>query len=409
MHLVNNYVEAHCMNCRKEWDRKILTTYFPSCFVNKTYKHFREKLLWEKEKSLLPATQPIVEEIMQAERNKKKAQVLEEEIFGIEDTIRELNKEIEGRKRMIKEYRRTFRVSERQSNVLFIRKCPSTDCRGFLNSQWRCGICERWTCPQCNEIKGMIRDDPEHICKEENLETARLLRMDTKHCPTCATPIFKIEGCDQMFCTQCQTSFSWRTGRIETGQIHNPHYFEYMRKHRREIDRNPNDILCGRELNENFILTLEDTLDDNLIEDDIVNHILTVCQRTSHIQRMELPRYANMGMQTNEDLRVAYLRNTISEEDFKKIIQRKEKDIQKKHEMYNILHMFVQCVTDILYRILHSTDKDEILVCVQEIHTLRMYANESMLTVSNVFKCRKFALSSDIILCNPDSTNLTIT
>jgi hypothetical protein len=373
-------------------------------FINTTYKHFREQLLWEKEKSLLPATQPLVEQIIQMERDKKQVQVLEEEINEIENTIFELNQEIETRKSLIKDYKQqSYRFTKNESNVLFIRKCPSENCRGFLNTQWKCGICDKWTCSQCNEIKGTSRDNLEHKCNEDNVATTRFLKADTKHCPTCATPIFKIEGCDQMFCTQCQTSFSWRTGRIETGPIHNPHYFEYMRTHRREVNRHPDDIQCGRLLDHELVLDLENTLITHSVDKNIIHNIAQIGANMIHVQQHELPRFMHMGMQTNEGLRVSYLRNYISEDEFKKILQRKDKDTQKKHEIYNVLHMFITCMTDIFYRIVHSHHVDEILSCIHEIDTLRIYVNQCMTTISNVFKCRKFAFTSNMILCNPDN------
>jgi hypothetical protein len=52
-----------------------------------------------------------------------------------------------------------------------------------------------------------------------------------------------------MFCILCHTSFSWRTGKIETGIIYNPHYFEWLQNSGTVIERNPNEIRCGREIN----------------------------------------------------------------------------------------------------------------------------------------------------------------
>ena len=53
--------DAHCMSCRKAWSREILTNNFSQKFISKTYKERRENLLLEREKSLMPETQPYVE------------------------------------------------------------------------------------------------------------------------------------------------------------------------------------------------------------------------------------------------------------------------------------------------------------------------------------------------------------
>ena len=35
-------------------------------------------------------------------------------------------------------------------------------------------------------------------------------------------------------------AFDWRSGRIETGRVHNPHYFEFKKR-----SREHGDIPCG--------------------------------------------------------------------------------------------------------------------------------------------------------------------
>lgn len=64
--------------------------------------------------------------------------------------------------------------------------------------------------------------------------------------------LIKIDGCDLMFRVKCHTSFIGRTGKIETGAIHDPHYFERMRSGGQEIERNPTEIRCSREMNHYF-------------------------------------------------------------------------------------------------------------------------------------------------------------
>jgi hypothetical protein len=73
----------------------------------------------------------------------------------------------------------------------FIRKCPGEACRGFLSSQWKCGLCEKYTCKDCLEVKF----GDEHVCNPDAIETAKLINSDSKPCPGCGAVIFKIDGC----------------------------------------------------------------------------------------------------------------------------------------------------------------------------------------------------------------------
>ena len=53
-------------------------------------------------------------------------------------------------------------------------------------------------------------------------------------------------NCSQMFCISCQTPWDWVTGKIVTsGPLHNPHYYEWLKRTGGAVPRNPNDVPCG--------------------------------------------------------------------------------------------------------------------------------------------------------------------
>jgi len=85
-------------------------------------------------------------------------------------------------------------ATTRAAATKFVRRCTATDCNGFLSSVWKCGICHVWVCPDCFEVKGTDKDSP-HTCSPEMLQTAALIRKDTKPCPSCGEMISKIDGC----------------------------------------------------------------------------------------------------------------------------------------------------------------------------------------------------------------------
>jgi len=241
-------------DCYKEWSRKFLRDNFTLVFLTKRYRPHMEDVLFDKEKALLPNAQLVIEEKM------RKMEV-RERIREVEERIRLLYDE-----RSLLE-RQLSKPEEKKERVQFVRQCPSNDCRGFLSTQWKCGICELWTCPDCHEIKGPVKDC-DHTCKPENLETARLLEKDSKPCPSCHSMIFKIAGCNQMWCTQCNTAFCWATGRIHTKNIHNPHYFEWLRNNPngtpsaggRTAENGEDDANCRMEITHGTAMRLLDVI-----------------------------------------------------------------------------------------------------------------------------------------------------
>lgn len=204
-YILNEKVST-CMDnsCNKEWTRKFLVDSFPKSFINKEWKNMKMEKEVEIEKSLLPATQVLLQ-------NKKEKKGLSKE-------------------------------------ETFHRKCSMEDCRGYLSSDWKCGLCLSYICKDCH-----LEKKEGHTCNKDLVATISFLEEDTKPCPKCSTPIHKIDGCDQMWCIMCHTAFSWRRGTIET-RIHNPHYYEWLRNGGGELPRNDGDYECGRNLENRHLI-----------------------------------------------------------------------------------------------------------------------------------------------------------
>lgn len=244
---------------------------------------------------------------------------------------------------------------------VFMRACPNNDCRGFLNTKWKCGLCGYFTCSKCHVLKDKGNPDDAdeedanttHVCNEDDVASATLMKKDSKPCPSCASSIFKISGCDQMWCTMCNTAFSWNTGAILTrGIIHNPHYFEWMRRQNNDgegvADRNPLEVRCGRELDNIFVREIRRKMLQHEVSETKVNNIYTIIRSVNHIQGV-----AN-GMQVNQEennvhIRFRYLTHNITLDNFKKLVQMANKRTEHKRERRDILITFVQTMTDILY------------------------------------------------------------
>jgi hypothetical protein len=237
------------------------------CFVDKQYAAHKKNLLLEREISKLPDTMELAkiskehkdkseEETRKANKHIKKMNLLEKE-------IQELTLKKQEQETIINRHLRASRLHKQNSmrpDVLdngnsadienkektrFIMPCPSAECRGFLSSQYKCELCSIHACPKCFEIIGKDKN-ANHKCNEDNVKTAEMIRKDTKPCPACGTRISKIDGCDQMWCVECHTAFSWKTGNIDNGRVHNPHFYEHKRNQNNGIIvRAPGDVLCG--------------------------------------------------------------------------------------------------------------------------------------------------------------------
>lgn len=381
-----NETNPRCLNvvCGKEWTRQYVTKTFTKTFVSKEYTKHRESILFDQERALLPATQPLVENILKCEKIDREIRRIEEdELRAVYARINALRNERTAMTRNT-----TTTTTERST---FVKACPDSECRGFLSSQWKCGICEKWACSDCHEIRGLTRDC-EHTCNPDNVATAALLANDTKSCPSCGTGIHKLEGCDQMFCTMCHTGFSWRTGRIETN-IHNPHYFEWLRRTGGEVPRNPNDIQCGREITNTFTRNMTSEMRLKNVDTELINRVMRICESIIHFRYVELNRYAVDHVLNNQGLRIQYLRNLITEEDFKTQIQRIDKKHQKNREIHNVLTVLYNTATDIIYRFYDSiNDIQRARDILNEMDTILSYVNECLLDISKTYNSKRIRI-----------------
>lgn len=380
-YLLDSTKDPHCMSCGVGWNKEFVFQCFSKAFFNKDLKEKRERDLLEREKSMLPAS------IAYAEEEKRKRNI-QKEIDAIELQKTELYKQLGVLNDHIFRKRNEMyggggKAVEKEKRV-FVRACPSTGCKGFLSTQWKCGLCNVWVCPDCHEIKGNAKD-ADHTCDPDILKTAQLLDADTKPCPTCASLIFKISGCDQMWCTSCQTTFSWKTGQIEKGVVHNPHYYEYMRKNG-TMPRNIGDVPCGglpwatqfgADLRAKGLVMTSET----------ANCLIDFLRLLHHVQQVEMHRYPvrNRGVQDNLDLRVRYLLNELEEDDWKRELQKRDRMHDKNAAHRLIFDMVVAVGVDLVNRALQCKSTKELDVVAVECHKVRDHANDGFMELARMY------------------------
>jgi len=371
------------MNCKKVFNLDFISDNSTASFFTKTLKLHRENILLDREKALLPETQPYV--IIEHQRRDilKLIKELNDRKFELRREERLINNQINGL------YRERSRLNIDSVNTedrkKFIRKCPITDCRGFLSTQWQCGSCEKKICNKCNEEKL-----EEHNCNPEHVATMEFINKDTKPCPNCGVMIHKISGCSQIFCVDCHTAWDWKTSRIDTGVIHNPHYYEFIARNGNTL-RNNGDIPCGGLPD---VYTLRNVL-SRIYKSKAPEFLYQIHQTITHIQHYEIRNEVN-NVDTNRDLRIKYLMNEISEADFKITLQQHEKKRQKITGFRNIYQMFVDVGSDILRQIVvfykeNNKNPDKCAEFIENniviIENLITYFNENLKKVGKMYKC----------------------
>lgn len=326
-------------------------------WLNGDYKLHREVLLMDREKSLLPATQAAVEHEVECRRLGSVMVDIAVEKGKINAQILALEKELQKLDHMMWDYKH-FMAHKPGAEVVtkerkaFVAACPGTDCRGFLSTAYKCGTCQVRFCPDCRE-----RKVEGHVCDPALVETIKAIVADSKPCPSCGFPISRVSGCDQMYCTQCDTPFSYSTGAVVKGVIHNPHYYE--RAHAAAAAAAANTAAgggggggptggCPGGPGGHINWPREPYSSSNrYIRDNY--HLRVLYQAGRHVQEVVLEEQLRIRAPDNTDLRVKYLLKDLDEKGFRQQLQQRDKkqlyilELREPLELYviNTIEFFV--------------------------------------------------------------------
>ncbi len=411
-YILSQHTDPSCMSCKAALDREFLIGATNKSFMNVTYKSHRRELLFEHEKSRFPETMGDVTYVQELREqmvtlSQENNQILDEvkkikshaetaaehktqllksvvaeirKLQAIEADIRQNMREIRApydakakqltdkkaqNENIIRRSRWTITsyqngefnnflengTTNAKTKTNFVNPCCNGDCNGFLDENWKCNSCMNYSCKKCLEVIGTKKDE-KHECNPDSVETAKLLKKETKPCPKCGTRIYKINGCDQMWCTCCHVAFSWNTGTIERGIVHNPHYYNFRRNGGAAVVRAPGDFVCGGmpdygDMYENAkyvnlyfrgrgIPNIPHT--ETPIR-DILNLLLYFHNGLNHNQESTIRRLReNVNEDVdNRDLRYSLLSNKITTDDFKKKISRRD---GTRFKNQTVLHVF---------------------------------------------------------------------
>lgn len=394
-YLLSTANDPHCMMCKKGWTEEFIVKHLNRSFVISDYKVHRRTLLLDREISKLPETMHAAERYSRIEQQRVVCTDLLAQMKEARKVLDDLQTRLYAEQRKLALIR-TGKEGGEVERKKFIMPCPNNDCRGYLSSQYKCELCNLHTCSDCHEIIGYRKDDP-HTCKEENVQSAELIKKETKPCPTCGTRISKISGCDQMWCPECHKAFSWRTGLVDNGVIHNPHFYQYQRDNagvNGTAPRNPGDVVCGGicewyDLNNNILRKIKTGLLIPDTDKELRMHLCDIHRFVAHITRVDLnhARTTVRNLSDFEEERCKYILKQISKEELAKIIYKNDAARKKMTEMLHLYELFSVVGVELFAKLLDSKKTGEefvreILEKCEEYDKLREYCNKQFKTIS---------------------------
>lgn len=364
------------MNCKVPFNVEFLIQEFGNTFYTRDLRAHREKVMFESQKALLPETQQtLLNRLLQKEYYGLKT--LKEVYTKMKNTA-ELER-IDARCKEIVDLGAVHASTsvDKTKKPQAIRRCLDEACHGFImKNSWQCGICMLKACKHC-----MQKDDKDHKCTDEDIETTKLLLNNTKPCPKCGAMISKIDGCDQMWCVLCHTTFSWKSGEAITHErVHNPHYYEWMRRNS-VLPREPGDIPGCNQLPDFGSLCACASVKKSPNRSDVTNlHRILL-----HMQAVEIPTLQTRD-ENFEKERELYLEGNLTESDFKRILGLHEQKSDRYKALRDIFDLFLRQGIDEINAILLDYDVSKHLNVLEE---LRVYCNTAFNQT-----CRKFNIMS---------------
>lgn len=372
--------DAHCMNCKVAFTNEFLDITFTKKWNTQDYQNHRNNILFNQEKSYLAETEDYARAVNDAndlvslandyegkilnieKAHSDRTQHMNDSVKNLQEQIDKINKELKIENDKMLEVKRplslTIKNLYRKATKLmtsdehkvkekrkFVMNCCVSECKGFINNKYSCGICDTKMCSKCHkeEVEG-------HVCNEDDIKTVDEIKRTCKACPKCGIPTHRISGCPQMWCVGCHSVWDWNTGMMDTsGVIHNPHYYQFLRNDNgvnNAIRREDGDVLCGGDVTG---VELRYAFAVHATESTAMKNIgMMVIENTNHISEHVMNKYRAADRNYLRQYRVLYLHGKLTDEQWKVKLQMYEKKERKKRQYREVLGLYCASMQDLL-------------------------------------------------------------
>ena len=312
------YGRPSCMSCSTEFTKGYLIKEGHDKLVKALLRPFQEKVYWDREATLLPQTQKLVDHEAIVTELKKHAR------FGYRVTIPP---------------KPSVEMISASGQVF---PCPGEECRGFVSqgAVLKCGSCKQLVCNKCREF---VRQD--HECNQATIQSIAMIQADSRPCPKCSAAIFRTAGCDHMFCTHCRTHFHWESGRILQSSTN--HHYDNTRAFASNLALRVNGGLeCGSDP------TLH-SVSQNLVNHRVGTEVYRMLYEETNMARELMNSMFDAQKNTFQHsealirVRMAYLRKEMDEAKARAKVWVLEEAYKKKQDLQQLLLVFLTIVNDL--------------------------------------------------------------
>jgi hypothetical protein len=167
-----------------------------------------------------------------------------------------------------------------------------------------------------------------------------------------------VHNCDQMFCVQCHTAFSWTKGTIEKGIIHNPHYYQWQKTLQQNAPQVQQQVnICD----ENYFPTYSTLASVKTSDYYLVNNLARFHQFITHIYSVVRPDYLRT---VTEDLKmeidVNYMMTAFGKTEWKRQLYAADRKQEMSRDVLELIDMVYAISGERFRNFIKDGDKEHI-------------------------------------------------
>lgn len=206
-----------CMNCKADKTDDELSKYMSKLSINSLYSKVLKEYVFDLENKLLHSTR---KQLMISNKKKELTTVMNALIIELGEDVRNI-------------YEEKINNISLDNFSMCLGDCKKYIYRDSDENFYNCTDCNVTWCYKCE----MQCDSISHKCDINVINSINSIQKETKPCPTCGIKIFKIDGCSQIMCSECNTFFDFNTGLQDKKEEpkHARNYIEMLDKFEIEV------------------------------------------------------------------------------------------------------------------------------------------------------------------------------